>query len=1166
MHSRLGSAERKHVARSAYTTRIGLLFTTLRGLRRVQGSGARRAQGSGAPARLILSVLATTFGTIACTAAPALAALEKPETGKATAITATTATLEEGVLNPNAKAGVEGGEWQFLYAVSETQCEGQSAAPEPAGIAAGLPKEALPPVKLTNLQPSAKYTFCLIERNVNGTSPASTPATFETKPAPPTVTRFAPLSVQATKANLYEARLYGQLNPNNQEVPGCEFQYGTEASLATSTTVPCEQHNMQGFGEYGVAVNVNELTQHTTYYYRVIAKNVNNEETIGEVETFTTPTPEPPETKVATEVTFSSAKLNGILNPRHEGVKGTYQFLYNDNSGECKGGSRIPEPAGEALGHEHELESVEVTGLLPGTEYTFCLLARNEAGEEALGPPETFTTFAVPPTVGGGSVSSIGSSSATLHAQVDPGGAQTTYLFEYGPNYELKTPLASAGAGSEPVSVLAAVEELQPEKLYHSRVVASNEKAPGGVSGGDESFSTFPVGVLGLPDGRSYELVSPLANQGDAAVLPGQAGEAEGQAAADGSAVTYIGSAPPVGGRGLAGVNLGRPVGNNKYLATRSATGGWTTTDVQPDNLETVNYLAFSSDLSMGILTSEQALTGGAPNGEGHEGLYSRDNNDGGYQLLDANASYEGSTVNGSHILLKSGAGGGLYDSVAGQLYPVNVLPEGGSAPEASFGSPAGDLEGAISTDGSRIFWTDLKSTGTYSPPILLGLFARENDTSPAAKTVQIDASTLPGTEKEKAEKGGRGDFWGASSDGSRVFFTDEKALTSSSSAAAGAPDLYEYDLEDGALTDLSVDTNSGEHADVGGVLGASRDGSYVYFAAAGVLGESAKEGAKPQECLTSKCNVYVVHEGEAPKLVATVSAADDTEQVFPYEKEGMAWGPEIGDRDSYVTPDGRQLVFESVENLTGTNGKGGREIYMYDFGSGVSCLSCNPTGVSVNKSGGNLNHAQLPLSGNSTYALQDVSADGDLVFFLSNEKLVSQDSNQELTPLGPFLPPEGPMNVYEWERDGSGSCTRDEGCVYLLSRGTSTDNAYFVDASESGEDVFIETRAQLVPQDHGETFEIYDARVDAPQEPTPSACSGSGCQGVPGAPPIFATPSSETFDGVGNFPPAPAPEMVAKKTVRCAKGKKLSHGKCVKKKSGKTKGAKRATNDRRAK
>jgi hypothetical protein len=203
-----------------------------------------------------------------------------------------------------------------------------------------------------------------------------------------------------------------------------------------------------------------------------------------------------------------------------------------------------------------------------------------------------------------------------------------------------------------------------------------------------------------------------------------------------------------------------------------------------------------------------------------------------------------------------------------------------------------------------------------------------------------------------------------------------------------------------------------------------------------------------------------------------------------------------------------------------------------------------------------------LPNSNNSTYALRDLSADGDRVFFESTEGLVPDVANEQAPA------PEdtnGLTNVYEWERGGSGSCTSATSCLYLLSGGTSTDLSFFLDASESGNDVFIGTRAQLVPQDRGETFEVYDARADAPQQLTPPACSGSGCQGVPSAPPIFATPSSVTFNGIGNFSPPPVIEPKRKsKPAKCRKGFVTRKDKCVKE----TKKAvgKRAGNERRSK
>ncbi len=132
-------------------------------------------------------------------------------------------------------------------------------------------------------------------------------------------------------------------------------------------------------------------------------------------------------------------------------------------------------------------------------------------------------------------------------------------------------------------------------------------------------------------------------------------------------------------------------------------------------------------------------------------------------------------------------------------------------------------------------------------------------------------------------------------------------------------------------------------------------------------------------------------------------------------------------------------------------------------------------------------------------------------MFFDSEEPLVPEDTN-------------GTRDVYEWERDGAGSCREAAGCQYLLSGGTSSSGSMLLDVSANGNDVFMISRAHLVPQDTNEQFNVFDARVGGVSQPVPAACSGAGCQGAPPAPPSFATPSSETFQGVDNFPPVSTP------------------------------------------
>ncbi len=222
----------------------------------------------------------------------------------------------------------------------------------------------------------------------------------------------------------------------------------------------------------------------------------------------------------------------------------------------------------------------------------------------------------------------------------------------------------------------------------------------------------------------------------------------------------------------------------------------------------------------------------------------------------------------------------------------------------------------AISSDGSRVFWEEATDDGEY-------LFLREFPASPTAEGETIEVS-----------RGGR--FQVANSEGTRAFFR------------LGG-DLYVFEVTSGPgeplagqATDLTVPAKRTESADVQGeVLGASEDGSYVYFVAGAVLGDGAEHGAKPGD------NLYVEHyegtEWLAPEFIATLSGADNPD-----------WsGGSEGGMTSRVSPNGRFVAFMSSLPLTGYDnsdvgsGEPDEEVFLYDAESGrLVCASCNPTGA----------------------------------------------------------------------------------------------------------------------------------------------------------------------------------------------------------------------------
>jgi hypothetical protein len=1186
---------------------------------------------------------------------------------KAGSITATTVEVE-GELNPGEQREAEPGTYEFLYKLSAIsaaptgECE-ESRAPEPAETASGAVKEAVGPLELEHLQPNAKYTFCLRVHNEAGEEATGAPVTFNTNPAPPTiVSQSASHHNNAGESlNPGEARLEGVVNPNNQ-LTECHFQYG-EASVEEHE-VSCEPEVLKGFGEQNVAAVVGGLQPGHTYHYQIIARNGKGE-TAPLVEETVIPE-ETPRTSPATAVepNGTEATLNGTLNPlhEHEPQPGSYEFVYRQSATECRRtnpSTGQPEnekatPSTAANGHLGENVEAKLSELQPGATYTFCLLARDKAEEPAVGPPQTFTTPAVALEISGTSATEVTATAAKLNAQIDPGGAETTYHFEYidRAGYEaalaegaanpyakgVSTPESpSIGADNSLHTATAAIQGLQPGMTYHYRLVATNPKSPpGGTDGPDQTFTTETTGgESALPDGRAYELVSPP--QKDGAEVLGINGSgitpAVGdptQASEDGTSVTYIASAP-------VGAN---PPGNalsTQMFSTRGA-GGWSSLDIATPHKHSIEgvslngeeYRRFSPDLSHALLLQlpgvlEPPL---APEIQqevyGESEIYLRNNATNTFRAVVTaeplpEVNFEGATPDLSHVVFGAPAGldpnypsaGGLYEWAAGQTRLVSVLPERLPASgQTLLGStfvyssrldrPA--TRHAISDDGTRVVWSDEE-----------GLFTRNMATG---ETLQVDAKQGGG------RVAGEGAFKVANSDGSRVFFTDGNALVTGAhqgnqfEVQYHEGDLYMFEParpEGERLTDLTLGVSG--RVDV---LEANEAGTSIYVRTPGVLasapnseGESATPCTETEhgaghngEFVPSACNLYLLRESSAGGGSWSVTFVAGGAEAGPYEgNEGRAEEP-LQRQAARVSPSGRYLAFMSRRSLTGydnrdaNSGEPDEEVYLYDAETNrMLCASCNPTGarpvgqyaiahehipgIAMDPPGtwrGRWVAAAIPgwtedgKSYSSGYQPRYLNDEGRL-FFTSSDALVPRDVN-------------GRADVYEYEPVGVGSCQPPSygqgasvvfnktlgGCIGLISAGTGNTDSVFFDASVSGNDVFFTTQDGLVSQDKDGTADMYDARVCTQAEPCPSslalspACTTTdSCRVAPSPQPgVFGAPASATFVGAGNAAATPPPKKTTrKKTVKCARGKKRSHGRCVKAKKKRPK-AKKARNDRR--
>ena len=201
----------------------------------------------------------------------------------------------------------------------------------------------------------------------------------------------------------------------------------------------------------------------------------------------------------ASGVTENTATLNGTVNP-NGGETATWFEYGLDSQYE----SQIPGTPATLTGSGDQNVSASVSELAPGTTYHFRIKGENISGLD-FGDDQTFATLASKPTVSTGEASSVTANGATLHGTVNPNGAQTTVVFEYGTTAEYggsipATPSPIDGSGNQSVTALAT--GLSLATTYHFRIKAENSE--GESSGIDESFVTSAEKPAGTTKQASF--------------------------------------------------------------------------------------------------------------------------------------------------------------------------------------------------------------------------------------------------------------------------------------------------------------------------------------------------------------------------------------------------------------------------------------------------------------------------------------------------------------------------------------------------------------------------------------------------------------------------------------------------------------------------------------
>jgi DNA-binding beta-propeller fold protein YncE len=629
------------------------------------------------------------------------------------------------------------------------------------------------------------------------------------------------------------------------------------------------------------------------------------------------------------------------------------------------------------------------------------------------------------PVLGQESAVEVGTSEAKLGVLVNPGGLHTTYRFEYdtrayaegeGP-HGVSTPFpeGDAGEGFGVRTVWAGAKGLAPGTTYHYRAIATN--GLGTVMGRDQTFTTLTTAQVAcpnedvrggfsaaLPDCRAYELVSPLG--GDSAqpdTEHGFGGPRVGNYAAEnGDRYSYT----------SVEVMPGSQTGGLEFIATRGA-NGWSSEDalpLQPYTGDRCNLqfpssfvVGYSADLSRAVIVVNAHKAGEAslnpPNvsecesealviapGEpvGEENLLLRDNENGTYQLVNVTPagviptlpSFVAASVDRRTIVFSERARltpdaesnrVNLYEWREGVVRLLRFLLPSGTPVEGSFVS--------ISPDGGVVFFT---AAGK--------LYARLDH---GERTAQVDEARRGGS-----GPGGGGSLAAVTADGSEVFFTDDAAAGLTADTVPGsATNLYRYDVTTGQLSDLTPISEA-----KASFIGASEDGSYVYFSSDGVQSGSQPNqfGETPEN---GKANFYFDHDGTITFIMhggggpissnGAFLAFGSEGEIHIYSAQANRFkcascnpdgeAPTEGVTFSFAAhpvSDNGQVFFETSEALLPRDTDGVKDVYEYDWNSGLQLISA---GTSAS---GSLLLAATP-SGND-------------VFFLTRQKLLPQDNLQE--------------------------------------------------------------------------------------------------------------------------------------------------------------------------
>ena len=199
-------------------------------------------------------------------------------------------------------------------------------------------------------------------------------------------------------------------------------------------------------------------------------------------------------TGASSNVTFTSADVEGSVDPDGAGNVTACEFRYGEDTGYADGSA--PCAPGAPLSSPTSV-SAHISGLVSGTTYHYRLFLTNANGTQISTGDQSFTTPLASEGVFTGGPSEVTKDSAVLNGGYVGDGQDVHYFFEWGRtnDYDHTTPVppgGDAGTESGPLNVAPIqISGLEANTTYHYRLIVST--ASGITRGQDEAFTTLPA-------------------------------------------------------------------------------------------------------------------------------------------------------------------------------------------------------------------------------------------------------------------------------------------------------------------------------------------------------------------------------------------------------------------------------------------------------------------------------------------------------------------------------------------------------------------------------------------------------------------------------------------------------------------------------------------------